>query len=52
MSVVYVLIGVSMTVAGLFLMAFLWATKSGQFDDTITPSIRILFDNEQTKPKK
>jgi cbb3-type cytochrome oxidase maturation protein len=46
MSVVYVLIGVSMTVAGLFLAAFIWATRAGQFDDTYTPSVRMLFDNE------
>jgi cbb3-type cytochrome oxidase maturation protein len=29
-------------------MSFLWATKSGQFDDDYTPSVRILFDEELT----
>jgi len=29
-----------------FLLAYLWATKSGQFDDEYTPSVRMLFDDE------
>jgi len=31
----------------IFLGAFIWAVKSGQFDDSKTPSIRILFDDER-----
>lgn len=27
-----------------FLFAFIWSVKSGQFQDTVTPSIRILLD--------
>ncbi|MCS7052586.1 MAG: cbb3-type cytochrome oxidase assembly protein CcoS [Ignavibacterium sp.] len=26
------------------MIAFIWSVKSGQFQDTFTPSIRILFD--------
>lgn len=37
---------VSFIIALIFLLAFLWATKSGQFDDDYTPSIRVLFDDE------
>ena len=52
MEIIFVLIGVSVIVAGAFLGAFLWAVKSGQYDDKYTPSIRILFDEEtQDKPK-
>lgn len=47
MSVIIVLIGVSITVAVSFLAAFLWAVKSGQFEDDYTPSVRILFDDEK-----
>lgn len=47
MSVIILLIGFSMVVAGGFLIAFLWAVKRGQFDDRYTPSLRILFDDEQ-----
>lgn len=46
MSVIVVLIGVSVLVALGFLAAFLWAVKSGQYDDKYTPSVRILFDDD------
>ena len=52
MSVIVVLIGFSIIVAAGFLLAFLWAVKSGQYDDDISPSVRILFDNEDDKPKQ
>ena len=47
MSVIILLIFFSLLVAGGFLAAFLWAVKSGQYDDKYTPSVRILFDNEK-----
>jgi len=46
MSVIFVLIGLSSFVALLFLAAYIWSVKTGQYDDNYTPSIRILFDNE------
>ncbi|MFY9308212.1 MAG: cbb3-type cytochrome oxidase assembly protein CcoS [Bacteroidia bacterium] len=46
MSALYLLIGISLTVALVFLFAFLWAMKKGQYEDDYTPSIRILFENE------
>ena len=45
MSALFILIGISILVAGSFLTAFLWSVKNGQFDDDYTPSIRILFDH-------
>ena len=45
MSVIYFLIGVGILVAGGFLLAFIWAVKSGQYEDDYTPSVRILFDD-------
>ena len=51
MSVIFLLLIASITVAGLFLWAFLWSVKKGQFDDDYTPSIRILFDDELKKTK-
>ena len=48
MSVFFVLISISILVAGGFLTAFLVSVKSGQFDDDYTPSVRMLFDD--TKP--
>ncbi len=49
MSVIVVLIGFSILVAAGFLLAFLWAVRSGQYDDDVSPSVRILFDNESDK---
>lgn len=46
MDIIYFLIGCSILLAVIFLGAFFWASKSGQHDDTITPAIRILFDDE------
>ncbi|MRR35058.1 cbb3-type cytochrome oxidase assembly protein CcoS [bacterium] len=51
MSVIVVLIGFSILVAGGFLLAFLWAVRSGQYDDRYTPSIRILFDDHPRTPR-
>jgi len=46
MNIFYLLIGVSLFAALIFLGAFIWAVKNGQFDDSKTPSIRILFDDD------
>lgn len=51
MSVIFVLIGFSSFVAIMFLAAYIWSVKTGQYDDNYTPSIRILFDNEVKKEK-
>jgi len=52
MSVIVILIGFSLIVASGFLIAFLWAVKSGQYDDDVSPSIRILYDNEEIKSEQ
>jgi cbb3-type cytochrome oxidase maturation protein len=49
MSVVFVLVFAAILLAGGFLVAFIWSVKSGQYDDTYTPSVRILFDDPQVK---
>jgi len=51
-SVIYILIGISIVVASGFLGAFIWAVKSGQFEDTYTPSVRMLFDKKINKNHK
>lgn len=50
MSVIFLLILISLSVATIFLGAFLWAIRSGQYEDDYTPSVRILFDD--TKPNQ
>ena len=46
MKIILVLIIVSLILALLFLGAFIWALKSGQYDDDYTPSVRMLFDQK------
>ena len=47
MTIIYLLIGISLLVALAFLGGFLWAVRSGQYDDSYTPSVRMLFDDEE-----
>ncbi len=47
MNIFYLLIGVSLFAAIIFLIIFIRAVKTGQFDDTYTPSVRILFDDDE-----
>ena len=47
MNIFFLLIGVSLFAALIFLAAFIWAVRSGQFEDGYTPSIRILFDEDE-----
>jgi len=49
MSVILILILASLAVAVAFLVAFIWAVKAGQFEDTCTPGMRILGDDEKGK---
>jgi len=49
MSVIYLLITISIFVAVGFFIAFVFAVKSGQYDDDYTPSVRMLFDDETVK---
>lgn len=46
--------GITVLLAGLFLYLFFRNIKTGQYDDTYTPSVRMLFDDELVKesPKK
>lgn len=50
MEVLLWLIPVALGLGGLGLAAFLWALKSGQFDDLDGAAHRILFDDEDTAP--
>jgi len=49
MNIIFLLIGISLLVALTFLAAFLWAVRSGQYEDAYTPSVRMLFDDEVTE---
>ena len=49
MSVIYVLLAISITVAVIFFVAFILSVKNGQYDDVYTPSVRMLFEDELVK---
>jgi len=49
MSVIIILILASLSMGLIFLGAFIWSVRSGQYEDTTTPSMRILADEPQTK---
>lgn len=46
MGIIYIMLVVSLLVALFFLGSFLWAIKTGQYEDDYTPSVRILFDDD------
>jgi cbb3-type cytochrome oxidase maturation protein len=45
MEVILLLIVASLLLAVLFLGVFIWAARSGQFEDTTTPALRVLTDD-------
>lgn len=47
MSVMIIHIVVSLLIAIGFLGAFIWAIKTNQYDDDYSPSVRILFDDQE-----
>ena len=49
MSVVFILVFAAIIMAGAFLIAFIWSVKNGQYEDTYTPSVRMLFDDPPVK---
>lgn len=49
MSVIYMLITISIAVAIVFFVLFVLAVRKGQYDDSYTPSVRMLFDDELIK---
>ena len=46
MEIIFLLIPLSLTLVGLAVWAFFWATKSGQFDDLDSPALSILEDDD------
>lgn len=52
MSVVFVLVFAAIIMAGAFLIAFIWSVKNGQYEDTYTPSVRMLFDDPEVKEEE
>ncbi len=49
MNIIYMLLAISVSVALIFFVLFLYSVKKGQYDDTYTPSVRMLFEDELVK---
>ncbi len=47
MSALYIMVGFSLLIALVFLGAFFWALRNGQYTDTTTPALRVLFEEGQ-----
>jgi len=52
MSVIILLLIASITVACLFLAAFIWSVKNGQYEDEESPPLRMLFDDPPLTTKE
>lgn len=51
MEILYLLIPLALLLAGLIIAAFIWAVRSGQFDDLEGPAHRILMDDDEPDPR-
>jgi cbb3-type cytochrome oxidase maturation protein len=51
METIFVLLPVALLIAGVALAFFVWAVRSGQYDDLETPPVRMLFDDEPVPPR-
>lgn len=46
MSVLFLLLPASLLLGSAFLVLFIRAVRSGQYEDTVTPAMRVLADDE------
>ena len=44
MSVLFVLVPLAILLVAVFVGAYVWSSRTGQFDDLITPAMRALHD--------
>lgn len=51
MQVMFILMAFSLGASLIFLGAYIWSVKSGQFDDKYTPSVRMLFEDKKISKK-
>jgi len=52
MSILILLLGISLCIAVFFLIAFIWSVRGGQYDDQVTPALRMLNDDETPRTKR
>ena len=49
METIFVLLPLALLIAAIAVGFFVWAARTGQFDDLDTPAVRILFDDEEPR---
>lgn len=49
MNIIIALIIISLSIALFFLGVFIWNIKTGQYEDTESPAIRMLFEDKKKK---
>lgn len=52
MSVIYIVLPLALLVVAAGVAAWVWAARSGQFDDTTTPPLRTLVEDDDVPPAK
>jgi cbb3-type cytochrome oxidase maturation protein len=51
MTIIYMLIPLGLVLLVAAVAAFIWAVRSGQFEDLSTPAERILLDDDRRPPE-
>lgn len=46
MTLIFIILPVTLAIAMGFVLLFIWAARSGQFDDLRTPSVRVAFRDD------
>jgi len=49
MEAIFVLLPLALIIAAIAVGFFIWAARTGQFDDLDTPAVRILFDDDEPR---
>lgn len=52
MNIVFFLVPAALILGLGFLVFFIWAAKSGQFEDLDTPAVRILIDDKGERDER
>ena len=47
MSVLFVLVPLALLLVAIFVGAYVWSSRTGQFDDLTTPAMRAVFDDDK-----
>ena len=50
MNILYLVVPLALLIVLVAVIAFVWAGRSGQFDDLETPALRVLHDDDARRP--